>query len=273
MSSPASSIDQLLQLMARLREPETGCPWDLKQDFRSIAPSTIEEAYEVVDAIEKQDFNHLREELGDLLFQVVFYAQLGKEQQLFDFDSVAAAITDKLLRRHPHVFPDGTLESRIDPRKRPQDSEINQQWEMIKSQERGEKGHTGQLDDVPAGLPAATRALKLQKRASMVGFDWPNLEGVIGKFDEEMDELKEAIHTGDQQHILDELGDAFFCLVNIARHVKIEPETALRHANDKFVRRFGFIETALCNGGSSLQEANLEQMEALWQAAKRAEPK
>lgn len=271
MTDSNPPIERLIELMDRLRDPDTGCPWDLKQSFRTIAPSTIEEAYEVVDAIERDDFDHLREELGDLLFQVVFYAQLAKEESLFDFDGIASAITDKLLRRHPHVFPDGTLESRVDPDKHLSETDVNRQWETIKQQERGEKGKSGVLDDVPPGLPASTRGVKLQKRASAVGFDWSDSAGVMEKCEEEWAELKQAIAEGKQEAIAGELGDVFFCLTNLARHLKLEPETVMRGANDKFVRRFEFIESRLGEQGTSLDQASLATMERLWQQSKHEE--
>lgn len=264
-------IDQLLALMARLRDPDTGCPWDLKQSYRSIAPSTLEEAYEVVDAIEKGDLEHLREELGDLLFQIVFYAQLGKEEGRFDFDAIAQGITDKLLRRHPHVFPDGTLKSRVDPNNRPPEGQIKAQWETIKRQERDTKGQHGQLADVPVVLPALSRAVKLQKRAALVGFDWPNVSQVFDKLAEELQELREAIELGEMEHMTDELGDVLFCVANIGRHLQIDPEKATRHANQKFERRFNFIEATLQAKQQLLTDTSLEDMEILWQAAKVAE--
>jgi ATP diphosphatase len=264
-----AAIDTLLEIMARLREPETGCPWDLKQSYQTIAPSTIEEAYEVVDTIEREDYAHLKEELGDLLFQVVFYAQLGKEDGYFTFEEIAAGIADKLLRRHPHVFPEGTLESRIAPDKSFTEADVKQQWEAIKQTERSEKGHQSALSDVPAALPSITRAYKLQQRAALVGFDWPDHRGVLTKLQEEVGELEEAIDDGDKAAMEAELGDALFCLINLARHLKVEPDSALRACNRRFTDRFGYVENELRARGRSLEDADLDEMEALWQEAKR----
>jgi ATP diphosphatase len=263
------AIDTLLEIMARLREPESGCPWDLKQSYQTIAPSTIEEAYEVVDTIEREDYVHLKEELGDLLFQVVFYAQLGREDGHFTFDDIAAGIADKLLRRHPHVFPAGTLESRVAPDKSFTEADVKQQWEAIKQSERSEKGHESALSDVPAALPSITRAYKLQQRAALAGFDWPDHRGVLVKLREEVGELEEAIDNGDKDAMEAELGDAFFCLINLARHLKVEPDSALRACNRRFTERFGYVENELRARGKSLEDADLNEMEALWQEAKR----
>lgn len=266
MSEHKYSTDDLLYLMARLRDPETGCPWDIKQDYASIAPSTLEEAYEVVDAIEKQDFVHLKEELGDLLFQVIFYSQLGKEEQRFDFGSVVSGLVEKLVRRHPHVFPDGTLASKIDNR-HTLPTDVKARWEAIKQEERAAKGVSGILADVPLNLPALSRAAKLQKRAASVGFDWQDISGPIAKVREELLEVEEALAVNDTKAIEDELGDLFFSVVNISRYLKIDPEQALRKANQKFERRFGYIED---NSSCPLTEASLDDMNALWEKAKRA---
>lgn len=267
--NPTAAIDTLLEVMARLREPETGCPWDLKQSYQTIAPSTIEEAYEVVDTIEREDYAHLKEELGDLLFQVVFYAQLGKEDGYFDFDDIAAGIADKLLRRHPHVFPDGTLESRVAPDKSFTDADVKQQWEAIKQGERSAKGHESALSDVPAALPSITRAYKLQQRAALVGFDWPDLGGVLAKLQEEVAELEDAIEGGDKIAMEAELGDAFFCLINLARHLKVEPDSALRACNRRFSERFGYVENELRARGKNIEDADIAEMDVLWQDAKQ----
>lgn len=269
--SESYSLQDLLYLMARLREPGFGCPWDLQQDFRSITPSTIEEAYEVVDTIEKGDYLHLKEELGDLLFQVVFYSQLAREDGIWNFTDVVHTLTEKLVRRHPHVFPGGDLHSRRESGEQPNEAEIKQSWEAIKRSERAEKGKHRVLDDVPVGLPAATRAEKLQKRAAKVGFDWPSVEGVIDKINEEMQELNEALAAGNADSVEDEMGDLLFAIVNLARHLKIQPEQALRRANAKFERRFGLVEDTLISAGSSVEEASLEQMEEAWQNAKNHE--
>ncbi len=259
------SIDDLLYLMARLRDPEAGCPWDIKQDYASIAPSTLEEAYEVVDAIEKQDFVHLKEELGDLLFQVIFYSQLGKEEQRFEFASVVSDLVAKLIRRHPHVFPDGTLHSRVDNRHTlPVD--VKARWEAIKQQERAAKGAQGLLADVPLNLPSLSRAAKLQKRAASVGFDWHDVYGPIAKVREELLEVEAELDSGDQQALEEELGDLLFAVVNIARYQKIDPEQALRRANHKFEQRFHYIET---HSPKPLTDATIDEMNLLWDEAKQ----
>lgn len=261
------TIDDLLYLMARLREPGTGCPWDLKQSYASIAPSTLEEAYEVVDTIERGDHDHLREELGDLLFQVIFYSQIGREEERFDFHAIVDGLVAKLVRRHPHVFPDGRLESRIDDQASVPE-EVKQRWETIKQRERAEKGVRGVLDDVPLNLPALSRAAKLQKRAAGVGFDWPDADGPLAKVREETDELAGAMERGERQAQTEELGDLLFAAANLARHLKIDPEAALRAANRKFERRFRRVEE---QAGPALAEQSLEQLDRLWERAKREE--
>lgn len=271
-------LDDLLYLMARLRDPQTGCPWDIKQTFDSILPYTLEEAYEVADAIEKQDYPHLKEELGDLLFQVIFYSQMGKEQSLFDFNQIIDTLVSKLVRRHPHVFPSGELRSEANDQSL-SDDEIKGRWEAIKQQEREEKAATQSqapeplsiLDDVPLALPAVQRAEKLQKRAATVGFDWPQADQVLDKIEEEIGELREAMASGKQSSIEDELGDLMFAMVNLARHVKVKPELAVRCTNAKFERRFKYIESHLALQGRDIQEASLDEMEALWQQAKKLE--
>lgn len=264
------SVDDLLYLMARLRDPDGGCPWDLRQDFASIVPSTIEEAYEVAEAIEAGDFDHLPEELGDLLFQVIFYAQLGREDGRFDFAAIVDTLVRKLVRRHPHVFPGGDLYGRrasagID------EAEVKRNWEAIKTAERGAKGEVGILDGVARGLPAMTRAVKLQKRAASAGFDWPAVAGVLDKIEEEIAELRAALACGDEVHAREELGDLLFSCVNAARHLRADPESALRDCNRKFERRFRAVEAALAAEGRRPAEASLEELDALWVRAKRAE--
>lgn len=259
------SIDDLLYLMARLRDPESGCPWDLTQDYASIAPSTLEEAYEVVDAIEKQDFVHLKEELGDLLFQVIFYSQLGKEEDRFEFAGVVSDLVAKLIRRHPHVFPDGTLHSRVENR-HTLSTDVKARWEAIKQQERAEKGANGILADVPLNLPSLSRAAKLQKRAASVGFDWDDVYGPIAKVREELMEVEAELDSGDMVALEEELGDLLFAVVNIARYQKIDPEQALRRANQKFEQRFHFIET---NSQRPLAETSIQEMNRLWDEAKK----
>ncbi|TWI55565.1 ATP diphosphatase [Pseudomonas duriflava] len=268
------SLDDLLHLMARLRDPQHGCPWDLKQDYASIVPHTLEEAYEVADAIERQDYTQLRDELGDLLFQVVYYSQLAREEQRFAFAEVVDSITRKLVRRHPHVFPDGDLYGSLD-QPRLDEKAIKRRWEEIKAEERAEKAAAPEqlslLDDVPAVLPALSRAAKLQKRAAQVGFDWPEAEAVIGKLHEELNEVLEAMREGDHAHITEEVGDLLFVVVNLARHLKVDAENALRGANGKFERRFRFIEQALKAQGKHPEHCKLEELDALWEAAKAGE--
>ncbi|MCQ3829576.1 nucleoside triphosphate pyrophosphohydrolase [Microbulbifer elongatus] len=263
------SVEDLQYLMAQLRNPDGGCPWDLKQSFASIVPSTIEEAYEVAEAIEQEDFEHLHEELGDLLFQVIFYAQLGREDGHFDFSRIVDTLVRKLVRRHPHVFPSGDLYGEN------QSAELDEQqvkanWEAIKAAERAKKGEGGTLAGVATGLPALTRAAKLQKRASQVGFDWPDIHGVLEKVEEELRELREAIASGDQAHAREELGDLMFSCVNVARHLKLDPETALRQSNRKFEQRFGAVEAALAARDQQPADVSLEELDRLWDAAKTA---
>lgn len=267
-------LDDLLHLMARLRDPQRGCPWDLQQDFRSIVPHTLEEAYEVADAIERGDFDHLPGELGDLLFQVVYYCQLAGEEGRFGFPDVVDAITRKLVRRHPHVFPDGDLYGSPDlPRL--DEAAIKERWEQIKAEERAEKAAAPEqlslLDDVPAVLPALSRAAKLQKRAARVGFDWPEALPILDKLREEQDELLEAMSTGDEAGLKEELGDLLFTVVNLARHLNVNPEDALRAANIKFERRFRAIEQALREAGRPIENCTLAELDALWGEAKKAE--
>lgn len=263
------SLDDLKKLMERLRDPQTGCPWDIEQTYRTIAPSTIEEAYEVVDAIERNNLNHLKEELGDLLFQVIFYSQIATEEKRFDVDDVISDLVTKLIRRHPHVFPENTLESRADSnRAEEQDVVIKQRWEALKRDERQAKGQSGLLDDIPLGLPALTRAVKLQKRAASTGFDWPSIEGVIEKIEEELAEVKQALADNDSAAIQEEFGDLLFAVVNGCRHRKVEPEGALRGTNQKFEQRFGYIEAELSKRGISVEDASLELMDTLWDEAK-----
>ena len=256
-------IDRLHAIMARLRDPDDGCPWDVEQTFATIAPYTLEEAYEVADAIERGDFDELKSELGDLLFQVVFHARMAQEQGLFAFDDVAKAIADKLERRHPHVFGDEAA--------RPDGAAQKARWEDIKAAERKDKEQHGVLDDGPVGLPALARAAKLTKRAARVGFDWPSTDEVFDKLDEEVAEWKAEIAAGDLDKARDEMGDLLFVLANLARKLGVEPEDALRGANAKFVRRFGFIEAELAKDGRSPEQSDLAEMDGLWNAAKTAE--
>ena len=256
-------IDRLNAIMARLRAPDGGCPWDVAQTFATIAPYTIEEAYEVADAIERGDMTELKSELGDLLFQVVFHARMAEEAGLFAFDDVAEAMSDKLTRRHPHVFADEAAKS----------DEWSQKarWEDIKAEERKAKAQHGVLDDVPVGLPALARAAKLTKRAARVGFDWPSTDEVFDKLHEEVAELKVEIAAGDLDKARDEVGDLLFVVANLARKLEVEPEDALRGANAKFTRRFAFIEAELAKNGRTPDQSDLAEMDALWDAAKAAE--
>ncbi len=267
------SLEDLLHLMARLRDPQYGCPWDLKQNYASIVPHTIEEAYEVADTIERGDFEHLQGELGDLLFQVVYYSQLAREEGRFEFDGVVDSITRKLIRRHPHVFPTGELYAPVDTPSL-SEAQVKSRWEEIKAEERAEKSQPEQLsllDDVPAALPALSRAAKLQKRAATVGFDWPAALPVLDKVREELDEVLQAMADGDADALEDEIGDLLFATVNLARHLKHDPEHALRRANRKFERRFRFIEQALRDSGRPIEDCNLDELDALWGEAKRQE--
>jgi len=267
-------LDDLLHLMARLRDPQHGCPWDLKQNYTTIVPHTIEEAYEVADAIERGDFDHLPGELGDLLFQVVYYSQLAREEGRFEFAQVVDGITRKLIRRHPHVFPDGDLYGAVDVAKL-EEAAVKQRWEEIKAEERAEKANAPEqlslLDDVPTALPSLSRAIKLQKRAAQVGFDWPEALPVVDKVREELDEVLEAMSENDPEAIGEEIGDLLFVVSNLARHLKVDPETALRAANAKFERRFRFIEQALREAGRSMEDCALDELDALWGEAKKLE--
>jgi tetrapyrrole methylase family protein/MazG family protein/ATP diphosphatase len=255
-------IDRLIAIMARLRHPTDGCPWDLEQTFATVAPYTVEEAYEVADAIERNDLADLRDELGDLLLQVVFHARMAEEQGSFAFDDVANAICDKMIRRHPHVFGNLKFESV---------AAQSRAWDEIKASERAKKGRDSLLDDVPNGLPALTRAVKLSKRAARVGFVWPTTAAVLEKLQEEIAELEHEIRVGDPEKAREELGDILFVCANLARDLDVDPEDALRAANAKFTRRFQFIEAALATGGRTPEQSNLEEMEGLWAAAKAEE--
>lgn len=276
------TIEDLKTLMARLRDPETGCPWDTKQSYRTIVPHTLEEAYEVADAIEREDYPHLKDELGDLLFQVIFYAQLGREDGHFDFEGVVDHLVRKLVRRHPHVFPEGTLDSRIDPDNRPDEAWIKESWERIKAEERAMKpapdaqAAASRLDGIARTLPAMARAEKLQKRAARHGFDWPEIGPVFDKLHEEIDELKEAWQAaqagnGEPDAVEDELGDLLFVCVNLARFMKVNPEQALNRTNHKFDARFRAIERVLEREGRNMDDESLEALDAVWQAVKGVE--
>ena len=260
----STALTRLLSIMAALRTPVTGCPWDLEQTFETIAPYTIEEAYEVADAITQKNMAALKEELGDLLFQVVFHARLAEEHGAFGFDEVVVTLCDKMVARHPHVFGDQIIESA---------QAQTQNWETIKAQERAQKmaSDPSVLADVPLALPALMRAEKLSKRAARVGFDWPNVEEVFDKLAEETAETREALAEGDLSHVEEEIGDMLFVLANLARKANVDPEIALRGANSKFERRFRWIEAALRRQNSSPVQSSLDEMERLWLQAKAHE--
>jgi nucleoside triphosphate diphosphatase len=261
--SAEAELRRLLTIMAALRDPATGCPWDKEQTFDTIAPYTIEEAYEVADSIARRDFASLPDELGDLLFQVVYHARMAEEAGLFAFTEVARAISDKMIRRHPHVFGETVAE-------RDATTQLAT-WDALKSAERAAKQETGTLAGVPVGLPALTRAAKLTNRAARVGFDWPDAAAVLDKLDEEIAELKAELPAADPERLTDEVGDLLFVLANLARKLDLDPETCLRHANDKFERRFNAMERTLARDGRDLKSESLEAMEAAWQAVKRQE--
>jgi nucleoside triphosphate diphosphatase len=252
-------LAELLAIMARLRDREGGCPWDLEQTFATIAPYTIEEAYEVADAIDRNDLGELKDELGDLLFQVVFHARIAEEAGAFEFADVARAICDKMLRRHPHVFGDGEVANSAEQTKR---------WEEIKREERDAGEPRGVLDDVPAALPALTRAVKLGKRAATVGFDWPEIDGVRAKLDEETRELDAALAAGERDAIAAELGDLLFSIANLSRHLALDPETCLRSANERFARRFRAVESDVAASGRPWTSFDAAALDALWRKAK-----
>ena len=256
-----STIEDLLEIMARLRKPQTGCPWDLQQDFRSIAPYTLEEAYEVVDAIEQGEARALKEELGDLLFQVVFHAQMAHEAGWFDFNAVLTGICEKMVRRHPHVFGDDVIKTA---------AAQTQAWELHKERERGQQESV--LDGVPLALPALTRADKLQKKASRVGFDWPSIHGVSDKVEEELEELCEEIRSNaSADALMDEAGDLLFAVVNLVRHAGIDPESALRQGNRKFSRRFRMVEALSEAAGMAVAETDLDTLDSYWDKVKELE--
>ncbi len=256
-------LPRLLEVMRRLRDPRTGCPWDIEQDFGTIAPYTIEEAYEVADAIDREAWSDLEGELGDLLLQVVYHGQIGAEAGHFDFDSIARTVTSKMIDRHPHVFGDESRDKSAEQQTR--------DWEAAKAAERAGREAGGVLDDVALGLPGLMRAVKLQKRAARVGFDWPDAVAVLDKIAEETAELVEARDAGDVAHLREEFGDLMFVMANLARHLGIDPEAALRDANAKFTRRFRSIEAALTAQGRRPEDSDLAEMDMLWNRAKAAE--
>ena len=261
--SKNNGINRILDIMKQLRTPETGCPWDLKQNFKSIAAYTIEEAYEVVDAIERDDMDDLKDELGDLLLQIVFHSQMAEEAGLFNFDDIANAVSDKMQRRHPHVFADETVKSA---------EEVKNSWEVIKVKEKEAKlGVMPQslLDDIPITLPGMTRSVKLQKRAAQVGFDWPEISQVFDKLDEELGELREEIEqNGATDRLIDEMGDVIFVIANLARHLKVDPEKAARAGNQKFTSRFNDMEKQAQTLNKDISKLTLAELEAMWQLAK-----
>lgn len=263
IADPDGGLDRLLEIMARLRDPETGCPWDIAQNFATIAPYTIEEAHEVADAIERQAWDELKGELGDLLFQSVYHAQMAAEAGMFTFDDVTRAISEKMVARHPHVFGDESRDKTADQQ--------TADWERIKAAERGTKAPARVLDGVALGLPALTRAVKLQNRAARVGFDWPSTDEVVDKIVEEARELTEARTELTQEDITEEFGDLLFVMANLARHLKLDPEAALRAANAKFTRRFNRIEDWLAEQGRTPGQSDLAEMDALWNRAKADE--
>ena len=271
MKEQTYGIRELQRLMARLRDPDTGCPWDLKQTYQSIAPFTLEECLELIDALEQNDFDHVEEELGDLLFQVIFYAQLGKEEGRFDFDTVVSRITTKLLRRHPHVFKDGDLEGVITDRA--SIDSIKNNWEAEKAAERAARAQQSAMDDIPMTLSALARAQKLQKRGASLGYDFLSSDEVLSRLDDELDELSGACQNHDPEEIENELGDVLFTVVNLARHLKVDAEASLRKANRRFEQRVRRAESAAIDAGSRLQDESVERLEERWSAAKAEERK
>lgn len=263
MKDAPASLEKLIWIMKQLRDPVKGCPWDCKQDFQSIVPYTLEEAFEVAEAIENKDYQELEKELGDLLFQVVFYAQLGEEDRLFSFSDIVASICEKLIRRHPHVFSDSEFST---------DAEVKQNWENEKAKERHQKNQQKSiLDDIPKALPALSQAAKIQKRCSHVGFDWDNIEDVFAKVKEEVLEVEDELNAPvvNQEALSEEIGDLLFAIVNLTRHIKQDPEQILRQANRKFTKRFQFIEQYHLDNNLAIQQSSLDFLEQLWQQAKR----
>jgi ATP diphosphatase len=253
--------------MACLRDESFGCAWDKKQTYKSIAPYTLEEAYEVLDAIEREDFDHLKEELGDLLFQVIFYAQIAEEEQRFSFDDIVAGIVGKMLRRHPHVFPDSDIKRFGEPTSLTE-KQISEQWQVIKAQEKG-FSKNGLLAEVPASMPALMQAVKIQKKVAKIGFDWPDVAPVFDKIREELDELEEAMKEQNNLHVEEEMGDVLFAVSNLARHLNVSPDIALNKTNIKFRRRFARIESLVEEQKKDLTDCTLEELDNYWEQAKR----
>ena len=260
INNPSKGMPRLLEIMRALRDPESGCPWDIEQNFKTIAPYTVEEAYEVADAIERENWEDLKIELGDLLLQTVYHTQMAEEEDLFNFNDVVNQISEKMIKRHPHVFGNESRNKTA--------SQQVKDWESIKAEERSKKNQTGILDDVALNFPALVRSLKLQKRAARVGFDWPEISQVLDKIDEETKELIEAKKTEPKERISEEFGDLLFSIVNLGRHLKVDPEEALKQTNKKFITRFNFVERSIRSQGKKIEDTSLEEMEALWQQAK-----
>ena len=268
MANKAYQLADLLRVMERLRDPEFGCPWDVRQDFGSIVSSTLEECYELAEAIAHEDYPHVAEELGDVLFQVIFYAQLGREQKLFSFDSIVDGLVSKLVRRHPHVFLEGDIEGIV--RDRSSIEAVRQTWETIKQSERDNKSQPGILADVPRALPALPRAQKLQKRAATANFDWPDAGAVLTKLEEEIEELRAAMSAGDKAGVEEEMGDVLFTCANLSRHLGLDAEAALRAASNKFEQRFRAMEAQAETRGWVLAELSEVELDDLWEAVKLA---
>ena len=260
INNPSKGMPRLLEIMRALRDPESGCPWDIEQNFKTIAPYTVEEAYEVADAIERENWEDLKNELGDLLLQTVYHTQMAEEDDLFNFNDVVNQISEKMIQRHPHVFGNENRNKTA--------SQQVKDWESIKAEERAKKNQTGILDDVALNLPALVRSLKLQKRAARVGFDWPNILQVLEKIEEETKELVEAKELESQEKINEEFGDLMFSIVNLGRHLGVDSEEALKQTNRKFITRFKFVESSIRSQGKKIEDTSLEEMEALWQQAK-----
>ena len=262
INNPSKGMPRLLEIMRALRDPKSGCPWDIEQNFKTIAPYTVEEAYEVADAIERENWEDLKNELGDLLLQTVYHTQMAEEEDLFNFNDVVNQISEKMIKRHPHVFGNENRNKTA--------SQQVKDWESIKAEERAKKNQTGILDDVALKLPALVRSLKLQKRAARVGFDWPEISQVLDKIDEETKELIEAKKTEPQERINEEFGDLMFSIVNLGRHLKVDPEEALKQTNRKFITRFKFVEDSIRSQGGKMENTTLEEMETLWKQAKNS---
>ena len=260
INNPSKGMPRLLEIMRALRDPKSGCPWDIEQNFKTIAPYTVEEAYEVADAIERENWEDLKNELGHLLLQTVYHTQMAEEDELFNFNDVVNQISEKMIQRHPHVFGNENKNKTA--------SQQVKDWESIKAEERAKKNQTGVLDDVALNLPALVRSLQWQKRTARVGFDWPKISQVLEKIDEETKELIEAKKTETQERVNEEFGDLMFSIVNLGRHLKVDPEEALKQTNRKFITRFKFVEESIQSQGKKIEDTSLEELEARWQQAK-----